>query len=546
MSVPKKCQVLVIGGGPAGSYASTVLAREGVDVVTLEADNFPRYHVGESMLPSLGTHLKFIGLYERFTAMNWFRKDGAVYFLNRAQPPSIIDFGTEERPDTHGWNVNRADLDDLLFKYAGECGSKTFDGTKVNSIQFEPCPDIKVHGMTAQDINPGRPVSATWSRKDGTSGSISFDYLVDGSGRQGVLSTRYIKNRTFNEGFRSIAFWAYWTGCKKPLPGTTREGYTTFEALKDGSGWCWFIPMHGGITSVGFVQNQKIATERKKKQDGSTKTLYMDTFNSYIKELPPLFEDAKIIEEKGFKTTSDWSYSASHYALPYARIIGDAGAFIDPFLSSGCHLAMTGGLSAAATIMASIKGDLDEEAAGAWHSKKQSESYFRMFLTVSAFMEQIWAQEKPVINDANEEGYERAIATLRPGTIINPPVLETNVMQGDVDVDDEKRISRVDINKVYDFCARAFDHFEEHETTAIHDRLKQKGIDLLDMNHDMFKLLKEFEKELSVQETRVLEKIRAGHLCMKYFGAGRTETEVVDGLQLNMVSGKLSVVPAAA
>ncbi|RDA83831.1 hypothetical protein CP532_5141 [Ophiocordyceps camponoti-leonardi (nom. inval.)] len=533
MSVPKKCQVLVIGGGPAGSYASTVLAREGVDVVTLEADNFPRYHVGESMLPSLRVYLKFIGLYERFNSMNWYKKYGASFHLNRAQPPGFIDFATKDRPEGYSWNVIRSEFDDILFKYAGECGAKIFDGTKVNEIKFESCAGMTIHGMGAEDINPGRPVSATWSRKDGTTGSISFDYLVDGSGRQGLLSTKYLKNRSFNEGFRSIAFWGYWTGCGKTHLGTSREGYPVFEALKDGSGWCWFIPLHDGTTSVGFVQNQKIATERKKQQDGSTKTLYMDSFK-LLKVFQPLFKDAKHVEEKGVKMTSDWSYSATTYALPYARIAGDAGAFIDPLLSSGVHLALTGGLSAAATIMASMKGDLDEQAAASWHSKKQSESYYRVFLTVSAFMEQIWSQEKPVIHDANEDGYQRAFLTLKP------------VMQGAVDVQSEKELSKADVNKVLDFCSHAFEHFEQDKKSAIFDRLQQKGIDLANLDNDMHKLLQEFQKELSVEETRVLENIRAKQLYNQFFGEGRADLDAVDGLELNMISGKLTLVATTA
>ncbi|RDA93944.1 hypothetical protein CP533_4996 [Ophiocordyceps camponoti-saundersi (nom. inval.)] len=533
MSVPKKCQVLVIGGGPAGSYASTVLAREGVDVVTLEADHFPRYHVGESMLPSLRYYLKFIGFYEKFLETKWYQKDGAAVFLNRTQPYGCINFKTEDRPEGYAWNVTRSDFDDQLFKYAGECGAKIFDGTKVNEIQFEKCADMKIHGQTADDLKPGRPVSATWSRKDGTKGSISFDYLIDGSGRQGVLSTKYLKNRSFNESFRSIAFWGYWKNTGVTHKGTPREGYTTFEALGDGSGWCWFIPLHDGTTSVGFVQNQKIATERKKASDGSTKTLYMESFK-LLEAFTPLFKDAELVEEKGIKSTSDWSYSATTYAMPYARIVGDAGAFIDPLLSTGVHLALTGGLSAAATVMASIRGDLDEEAAASWHAKKISDSYSRIFLTVSALMEQIWAQEKPVIHDLNEIGYQRAFVTLAP------------VMQGAVDVQHAEDLTQKDVTKAINFCTSAFDYFEQDKKDVLIERLKQKGINLANMDKDSTKELEKFQKELSVEEARVLENLRAKQLYNEYYGEGRAEVDAIDGLELNMIMGKLTLVATSA
>jgi flavin-dependent dehydrogenase len=115
------------------------------------------------------------------------------------------------------------------------------------------------------------------------------------------------------------------------------------------------------------------------------------------------------------KSASDWSYSALSYAFPYARIVGDAGCFIDPFFSSGVHLAILGGLSAAVTISASIRGDCDESTAASWHSKKTAESYTRFFLVVSSALKQIRSQEEPVINDIDEEGFQRAFDLFRPG-----------------------------------------------------------------------------------------------------------------------------------
>jgi hypothetical protein len=119
------------------------------------------------------------------------------------------------------------------------------------------------------------------------------------------------------------------------------------------------------------------------------------------------------------KSASDWSYSAPHYAFPYARIAGDAGCFIDPFFSSGVHLAILGGFSAAVTIAAAIRGDCDEKTAGSWHSKKVTESYTRFFLVVSSTLKQIRSQDAPVINDVDEEGFQRAFDLFRPGKTLS-------------------------------------------------------------------------------------------------------------------------------
>ena len=118
----------------------------------------------------------------------------------------------------------------MIFKHAKKCGAHTYDGTKINQIEFEPYED-KDFLADLKIPNPGRAVSATWSRKDGSSGKICFDYVVDASGRAGVISTKYLKNRTVNEGLRNIAHWTYWKGAATYGVGTERETSPFFEAL---------------------------------------------------------------------------------------------------------------------------------------------------------------------------------------------------------------------------------------------------------------------------------------------------------------------------
>lgn len=118
-----------------------------------------------------------------------------------------------------------------MFKHAAKVGAATFDGVKVNEIEFVPSGVPSVH-EDSDAPNPGRPVSATWSRKeDGSSGKITFDYLVDASGRAGIVSTKYLKNRKNNKGLKNIANWAYWKGAGIYGVGTIREGQPFFEAL---------------------------------------------------------------------------------------------------------------------------------------------------------------------------------------------------------------------------------------------------------------------------------------------------------------------------
>lgn len=184
----------------------------------------------------------------------------------------------------------------------------------------------------------------------------------------------------------------------------------------DASGWGWFIPLHDGTTSIGIVQNQALATSKKQEQGSpSTKEFYLNSLDLIpgIKALCENGGEGALVSD--IKSASDWSYSAPHYAFPRARIVGDAGCFIDPFFSSGVHLAILGGFSAAVTIAASIRGDCDENTAASWHSKKVTESYTRFFLVVSSTLKQIRSQDAPIISDIDEEGFQRAFDLFRPG-----------------------------------------------------------------------------------------------------------------------------------
>ena len=117
-----------------------------------------------------------------------------------------------------------------MFRHAGKCGAEIFDEVKVDSIEFVP--SDKQNVTTESDtLDPGRPVSASWSRKDGSSGQIKFDYLVDASGRAGLVSTKYLKNRKNNQGLKNIANWGYWKGAGEYAVGTPRQGQPFFEAL---------------------------------------------------------------------------------------------------------------------------------------------------------------------------------------------------------------------------------------------------------------------------------------------------------------------------
>ena len=252
------------------------------------------------------------------------------------------------------------------------------------------------------------------------------------------MSTKYLKNREFNASLKNIATWGYWRNAGAYGVGTDRENVPYFEALRgrtsismsqiymklldllilavDESGWSWLIPLHDGTVSVGIVMNQTMhITKKKGSGSPSTQQLYLDSL-----DLAPCTKEllgvGTLVTE--IKQASDYSYQATTYAGPHFRIVGDAGAFIDPFFSSGVHLALTTGLSAATTISSSIRG-FNEIKAAKWHTNKTNDGYIRFLLAVLSAYKQMLNQNTPVLHDFDEDGFDKAFALFRPSKLLN-------------------------------------------------------------------------------------------------------------------------------
>ncbi|KAI3612699.1 non-heme halogenase [Moniliophthora roreri] len=403
-SPPSHASILIIGGAPGGSYAASALQREGQQVVVLESAKFPRYHIGESMLPSARNYLRFIGLEEKFSNYGFTPKPGANFQLVHGVDPTYTDF-VFYGPGYSSFNVVRAEADNLMLRHAEEQGAQVFEETRVDTIDFEG------------DPQSSRPIAANWTRKDGTKGRTTFDWLVDASGRAGIMSTKYLNNREMRESLRNIAVWGYWVNCSIFAKGTPRAYSPWFEALTDGQGWAWYIPLHDGTMSIGVVMHQNYSNAKKAilKPDGTKPTLtehYLDQFQ-YVPNLKSYIGDGTLVPDS-VKSASDYSYFAHSYAGDHFRIIGDAANFVDPFFSSGIHIAMTGGLSAAATICSSIRGDVDEKLAAEWHDTKVGIAHTRFLFVVLAAYQQMNLQQRPILSDISADNFDGAFKIFQP------------------------------------------------------------------------------------------------------------------------------------
>ena len=159
------------------------------------------------------------------------------------------------------------------------------------------------------------------------------------------------------------------------------------------------------------MNQEKSIAKKKEMGSPSTKDFYLESLK-LVPGIMNLIPNAKMVSD--VKQASDFSYSASTYASPYLRIAGDAGCFIDPFFSSGVHLALASGLSAAVTICAAKRGDCNENTAVKWHSNKVADGYTRFLLIVLSVLKQIRDKDEPVLTGFNESGFDRAFAFFRP------------------------------------------------------------------------------------------------------------------------------------
>jgi hypothetical protein len=167
-----------------------------------------------------------------------------ISYHKAINPNPDTDFIAAGGPENYAWNVIRSEADELMFKHAGKCGVKNFDGVKVTAVNFTPLIStdsslpstgpLKTDSSTTDSSvsNPGRPTSAIWSKKDGSSGTIKFEYIVDASGRAGLMNTKYMKNRNYNKSLKNVAIWGYWKGAAKYAIGTERNNSPYFEALR--------------------------------------------------------------------------------------------------------------------------------------------------------------------------------------------------------------------------------------------------------------------------------------------------------------------------
>jgi flavin-dependent dehydrogenase len=334
--------VIVIGGGPAGSTTSTLIAQHGYKVTLFERERFPRFHIGESLIPETYWVLKRLKMLDKMKQSHFIKKY-SVQFVNANGKLSAPFYFHDNKPHecSQTWQVARSEFDLMMLRNAQEQGVEVHEATRVLDVLFEG----------------DRAVGVRIQKEGGTSEEVRARVVVDASGQSTMLQNRF-KLRLWDPVLNKGAVWTYWEGAYRDTGRD--EGATLVIQTPNKQGWFWYIPQHNNVVSVGVVGPFDYLFKGR----GSHEQIYKEE----VERCPAVAErvaNAKCVT--GYFATKDYSYRAKECAGHGWVLIGDAFGFLDPLYSSGVLLALRSGEMAADAIVEGLKNnDVSAAQLGKW------------------------------------------------------------------------------------------------------------------------------------------------------------------------------------
>jgi flavin-dependent dehydrogenase len=344
MAIENTSDVVVIGGGPSGSTVSTLLAQAGRRVQLFEREKFPRFHIGESLIPETYWVLERLGMLDKLRGSHFIKKY-SVQFVSqsgrRSEPFYFVEHKPHEASQT--WQVRRSEFDQMMLQNAREHGVQVHEGVRVLEVIWEN----------------ERAVGVRVQTEDGQRHEVRALVVVDASGQSGVIMDR-LKLRQWDNELKKAALWTYWEGAYRDTGRD--EGATLVMQTQGKKGWFWYIPLHDNIVSVGVVADNTYLF--KQREDKDHETIYHEEVDR-CPGLKPRLERAK--RATGFYAAKEYSYRAKQAAGDGWVLVGDAFGFLDPLYSSGVLLALKSGQLAADAIIEGLAAtDTSKAQLGKW------------------------------------------------------------------------------------------------------------------------------------------------------------------------------------
>jgi flavin-dependent dehydrogenase len=342
-AVAGECDVVVVGGGPAGATVAALVATTGRRVQLFERDRFPRFHVGESLVPETFWVLKRLGMLPKLRRSRFVRKH-SVQFVSGSGKASAPFYFRDNRPHecSQTWQVVRSEFDQLMLDNAREHGAVVHEGARVVDVRID---------------DEGRARGVKVRTRDGAFAEVRAPVTVDATGQVGLLQSR-LGLRVWDPILSKGSVWTYWKGARRDEG--LDEGATLVIQTPDRQGWFWFIPLHDDRASVGVVA----PVEQLFKSGRRFAAAYEDA----VRRCPAVHERVAGAERvTGHFAAKDYSYRSRRLAGDGWVLVGDAFAFLDPLYSSGVLLALKSGELAADAIGEGLaKGDTSAQQLGKW------------------------------------------------------------------------------------------------------------------------------------------------------------------------------------
>lgn len=394
--------VAVIGGGPAGSTAASLLARGGHRVVVFERERFPRYHIGESLLSASLPILAHLGVLPEVERHGFVKKPGGTFLWGSNGEPWSFWFREDPGGFAHAYHVLRSEFDAILLRHSAHQGADVLEEMTVESIEGEG--PFRVGARAA----------------DGSAVVVDARFVIDASGQQAFLGRRE-GLREYNPFFKNLAIWSYFADAAR-LEGELRDNILS---AAHGEGWCWYIPLHDGTISVGAVVDASRWKERARPE-----TL-PETYRSLLERCRPVTEMLRGARQVApVRVIRDYSYSSRSFYHSAALLAGDAACFIDPVFSTGVHLALLAGLLAADALEDVLTGRRDTTAAFSGYDAAYRRAFerYRRFVTFfynhHADPESYFWQARKLVDSAGALELREAFVRLIAGTSDLPDTAE--------------------------------------------------------------------------------------------------------------------------
>ena len=350
MSQSTQPQVIVIGGGPSGTTTATLIAQRGYRVTLFEREKFPRFHIGESLIPQTYWVLKRLNMLPKMKSSHYIKKY-SVQFVGSSgrlsEPFYFLDHKPHESSQT--WQVRRSEFDQLMLENAAEHGVDVQQGVRVLEVLFE---GDRAVGVRLQDEAGHERIERA-------------DVVVDASGQSTLIQGK-LGLREWDPLLKKAACWTYWEGAQRDIGRD--EGATVVLQVQGKAGWFWYIPLHDNIVSVGIVAAYDYLFKNRASKDFET------IYHEEVEKCPAVKQRISSGKRADiYRAAKEYSYRSQRVAGDGWVLVGDALGFLDPLYSSGVLLALKSGeLAADAVCEGLATGDTSRAQLGCWET-----DYFR-------------------------------------------------------------------------------------------------------------------------------------------------------------------------